>query len=67
VIAVQPTDYVYPDDIRYDAATGVLYVRASGVRAMGGEETRVYEYDVGKRELRREYKVDPGRLPGLCP
>jgi hypothetical protein len=31
VLAVRPRDYIYPNDVRIDERTGLLYVKARGL------------------------------------
>lgn len=65
-VAIRPPDYIYPDDVRYDPSTGLLYVRAAGVRAIGRNETILYAYSIAGRALRSERIVKPEALPPLC-
>lgn len=66
-VAADAGDYVYPEDVRVDAAHAVLYVKANGVRAVGGKsETWLFEYDLRQRQSRDRARVNPSVLPRTC-
>ena len=66
-IAADAGDYIYPADVRFDRATGRLYVKASGVpAAFGGPQTWLFEYDLRQRRQTEHARVDPGVLPREC-
>jgi hypothetical protein len=68
LIAANAGDYIYPADVRIDTSADVLYVKASGHRAAGGEaQTWLFEYDLRERRLRNRVLVDPDVLPRECP
>lgn len=64
--AAKPGDYIYPSDVRLNAALGRLYVKASGLAAGIWHETWLYEYDLQKRKQLTKRRVDPGVLPPEC-
>ena len=67
-VAADAGDYIYPADVRLDAATDHLYIKASGVPAVfGGPQTWLFEYDLNKRGQIGRARVDPGVLPPECP
>jgi hypothetical protein len=67
VVAVDPGDYVYPSDVRVDAGTSRLYVKATGQAGGIRAETWLYEYDLTRRRRGSRLLVDPAVLPGECP
>jgi len=67
IVAVRPPDYVYPEDLRLDASAGILYVRASGIRAVGRAQLLLYEYDLKRREVLRQGELQASELPPICP
>jgi hypothetical protein len=67
LVAADAGDYVYPDDVRVDSASGLLYVRANGRRAVGGKpETWLFEYDLRQRRSLRRSRVALAVLPRTC-
>lgn len=66
-VAADPGDYIYPADVRVDAGGELLYVKASGYRAIGGKETWLFEYDMRQRRQRGRALVDRNVLPPECP
>jgi hypothetical protein len=67
VTAVQPGDYIYPDDVRLNESHDRLYVKARGLAAGIWDETWLYEYDLRNRKQVRRQRVDPAALPAECP
>jgi hypothetical protein len=66
-VAADAGDYVYPEDVRVDAAHALLYVKANGVRAVGGKsEAWLFEYDLRQRRPRDRARVNPAVLPRTC-
>lgn len=60
-------DYIYPTDVRFDARSELLYVRANGERAAGvRQETWLVEYDVNERKETTRVRVDSAALPPEC-
>jgi len=67
LVAADAGDYVYPDDVRVDSASGLLYVRANGRRAVGGKpETWLFEYDLRQRRSLGRSRVALAVLPRTC-
>jgi hypothetical protein len=68
-VAADAGDYIYPADVRLDAATDRLYIRASGVPAhpFGGAQTWLFEYDLKNQRQTGKARVDPSVLPEECP
>jgi hypothetical protein len=67
VVAAQPGDYIYPNDVRLNSSRDRLYVKASGAAAGIWQETWLYEYDLLKRQQVRRDRVHPDALPSACP
>jgi hypothetical protein len=65
-VAVNAGDYIYPEDVRLDASTGRLYVRARGIAVLDGEQTWLFEYDLNRRRETGRNRVDEKVLPQLC-
>ena len=65
-VAVNAGDYVYPEDVRLDANTGRLYVKAGGIAVLDGEQTWLFEYDLNKRRQTASDRVDENVLPQEC-
>jgi hypothetical protein len=66
-VAADAGDYIYPADVRVDATGELLYVTASGHRAIGGKaETWLFEYDMRQRRQRGRALVDRDVLPPEC-
>jgi hypothetical protein len=67
-VAADAGDYIYPADVRVDSGGEVLYIKASGYTAIGGEaQTWLFEYDMRQRQQRRRTRVDPEVLGRECP
>jgi hypothetical protein len=68
VVAADAGDYVYPGDIRWDPAKGLLYVEAQGARPVPWDrgETDLFEFDLQTRRHGRQEIVDPAVLPPEC-
>ena len=65
-IAANAGDYVYPADVRLDPTSNRLYIKASGLAVLGGQQTWLFEYDLNtRRQIERE-RVDPRGLPQEC-
>jgi hypothetical protein len=61
-------DYIYPADVRFDHANGLLYVKAAGVTAaFSNPQTWLSEYDLLQRRSILRVRVDPTVLPPECP
>jgi hypothetical protein len=66
--AANAGDYIYPADVRFDQAAGLLYVKAKGApAAFGGPQTWLFEYDLRQRRQTGRVMVDPSVLPQECP
>ena len=65
-IAVNPGDYIYPNDIRIDSQREYLYVRASGLAGGINQETWLFEYDLNERRLLRKERVAEKALSPIC-
>ena len=67
VEAANAGDYVYPSDVRFNAQTNVLFVKATGMAGGINHETWLFEYDVlGQRLIERRLVADSA-LPPECP
>ena len=60
-------DYVYPDDVRADAETDRVFVKASGLAGGLFSETWLFEYDLRNFRQVGKIRVDPTVLPPECP
>lgn len=56
-------DYVYPQELRLDAAGGRAFARAGGAEAGLRRVTVLFEYDLERREPVARVEVDAGVLP----
>jgi hypothetical protein len=65
--AADPGDYLYPSDVRFDAAHDLLYVKADGLARGIAEQTWLFTYDVRRHEITRRVKVRNGQLSEECP
>ena len=66
VVAVDPGDYIAPNDVRLNDQRDRLYVKASGAAAGIWEETWLYEYDLIEQRPLRKNRVHPEALPPEC-
>jgi hypothetical protein len=66
VVAADAGDYVYPDDIRVDDASGRMYVKAEGLAGGISHETVLFEYDLYGRKALQRLAVDGAVLPPQC-
>lgn len=65
--AANAGDYVYPRDVRFNAQTNLLFVKASGLAGGITHETWLFEYDlIGQRLIERR-RVADSALPTECP
>lgn len=60
-------DYVYPSDVRFDAQTNLLFVKASGLAGGITHETWLFEYDLLGQRLIERRRVSDRVLPTECP
>ena len=67
IIAADPTDYIYPTDVRMDRHAGRLYVKANGLAVLSGEETWLFEFDVRSQRILARTQVRNGILSVECP
>ncbi len=67
VMAADQNDYIYPDDVRLDARSDLLYVRTEGSDAFGWQETWLFKYDLHGRKIVERLQIKNGILPPLCP
>jgi hypothetical protein len=64
VVAAEPGDYIYPNDVRFDQSSKRLYVKAAGQPASSfRNEAWLFEYDVKIRKLLARLKVAPDAMP----
>jgi hypothetical protein len=66
-VAASSGDYVYPADLRLDAASTMLYVKTDGVAGGLWRETWLFQYDLSSRRQVLRIRVDPNALPPECP
>ncbi len=66
-VAADAGDYVYPSDVRLNAESELLYVKAHGLAGGVREETWLFEYDLRARKLISRIPVRNGSLPPECP
>jgi hypothetical protein len=67
VTAADPNDYLYPDDVRLDAQSDLLYTRAEGLSAGMWQATWLYKYDLHGQKILERLQIKNGILPPLCP
>jgi len=60
-------DYVYPCDVRFNAQTNLLFVKASGLAGGISHETWLFEYDLLHQQLIERRRVADSALPRECP
>jgi hypothetical protein len=60
-------DYVYPSDVRLNAHSNLLYVKASGLAGGIRQETWLFEYDLSGQRLVERRQVVNAVLPEECP
>jgi hypothetical protein len=60
-------DYIYPSDVRLDAQSDHLFVKASGLAAGITHETWLFEYDLLRQRLVERQRVADSALPKECP
>lgn len=60
-------DYVYPSDVRFNAQTNLLFVKASGLAGGINHETWVFEFDLLGQRLVERRRVADNTLPTECP
>lgn len=60
-------DYVYPSDVRFNAQTNLLFVKASGLAGGITHETWLFEYDLLGQRLIERRRVADSALPTECP
>ena len=57
-------DYIYPADVRFEHASGLLYVKAAGVTAaFSNPQTWLFEYDLLQRRSILRVRVNPNCAP----
>jgi hypothetical protein len=66
-VAADPGDYVYPSDVRLDARSDLLYVKASGLAGGIRQETWLFEYDLRGQRLMERQQIISDSLPTECP
>jgi len=66
ILVIAPGDYVYPQDIRFDAPRGRLYVKAHGLVAGIWDRTWVFACDIRRRRCSR-YRLKSGDELQDCP
>jgi hypothetical protein len=60
-------DYMYPADVRVDRKNQRLFVKASGLPAIGSKaETWLFEYDLRQRREVRRLAVSESAMPSEC-
>lgn len=67
VVAADPTDYIYPSDVRLDSQNELLYVKAQGLAVLDGDQTWLFEFDLRKQRITQRTRVKNGILPMECP
>jgi hypothetical protein len=65
--AANAGDYVYPSDVRFNAQTNLLFVKASGLAGGITNETWLFEYDLRRQRLIERRRVADSGLPTECP
>ena len=65
--AANAGDYVYPSDVRFNAQTNLLFVKASGLAGGINHETWLFEYDLLGQHLVERRRVADSALATECP
>jgi hypothetical protein len=65
-VAADGGDYIYPDDVRFDRGSDRLYIKASGLAVLDGQQTWLFEYDLDRRRQTASARVDPQVVPQKC-
>jgi hypothetical protein len=65
-IAADPSDYVYPTDIRIDDKNNLLLVKARGLAGGISEQTWLFEYDILRQKILGRVQVKNDVLPAEC-
>lgn len=65
--AANAGDYIYPSDVRFNAQTNHLFVKASGLAGGITHETWLFEYDLLTQHLIERRRVADRALPPECP
>jgi len=65
--AANAGDYIYPSDVRFNAQTNLLLVKASGLAAGIHHETWLFEYDLLSQHLVERRRVEDTALSTECP
>jgi hypothetical protein len=66
-VAANAGDYIYPSDVRFNAPTNLLFVKASGLAGGINQETWLFEYDLLGQHLIERRRVEDAALPTECP
>jgi len=66
LVAVNAGDYVYPADVRVNAQSDLLYVKASGLAGGIWRQTWLFEYDLRGQRLAARQQVANESLPPEC-
>ncbi len=66
VVAANAGDYVYPSDVRVNVASGLLYVKTSGLAGGISRQTWLFEYDLRRHHMTHGVRVDDANLPTEC-
>jgi hypothetical protein len=64
--AANAGDYVYPSDVRFNAQTNLLFVKASGLAGGISQETWLFKYDLLGQRLIERQRVADNVLPTEC-
>jgi len=67
IVAVEREDFIYPTDVRFDEARGILFVKTSGLAGDRWPQTWLYEYDLKRNRKISRLLVDPEVIPPECP
>jgi hypothetical protein len=65
--AANAGDYVYPSDVRFNAQTNLLFVKASGLAGGITQETWLFKYDLLGQRLIERQRVADSVLSTECP
>ena len=65
--AANAGDYVYPSDVRFNAQTNLLFIKASGLAGGITHETWLFEYNLLEQHLVERRRVEDTALPAECP
>jgi len=65
-VAANAGDYVYPEEVRFDSESALLYIEAAKLAGGLWDRTVLFEYDLRNRRLITSRGVQDSALPPSC-